>query len=121
MSTGQSAFVGLLIGSLFLLALFVEPPAFMVRLFGRLVAATEAAAGWFYRGRHHVHAPLPARPFERERPTVWQIRARLVSEATFHLTIVPDVRGFDVEIPKWAQAVDLTMIGAGGGGRAANA
>ena len=96
MSTGQGLFVGLLIGSLFLLAIVCEPPAFAVSLFGWI-------RGNFTRGRHHVHAPLPARPFERDRLTVEAIAARLRDEhrAHAHLTIIPDVQGFRDDL-RWA-------------------
>ena len=119
MTHTQGIVVGSIIGGLSVLALFVEPPAFAVALFGWV-------RGNFTRGRHHLHAFGPARPFGRERLTVDALRARLVSEATFHLTIVPDVQGFrdDVrealrtfEIPRGTMAVDCTLLGGGGPGR----
>lgn len=89
MTRPEALGVALLIGSLFGLAVFVEPPAFMVRLFDWL-------AGWFRRGRHHTHAWGPARPFSRERPTVDQLRARIEREAipVAWLSIEPSVEGF---------------------------
>ncbi len=89
MTTIEAVIVGTAIGSLFTLAVFIEPPAFMVRLFDWL-------AGWFRRGRHHTHAWGPARPFSRERPTVDQLRARIEREAipVAWLSIEPSVEGF---------------------------
>lgn len=100
MSTAQSVFVGLLVGSLFLLALFVEPPAWADAAFGWV-------RSWFTRGRHHVHAPLPARPFERERPTVEQIAARIRREGIgrVQLTIVPDVEVFRADLRRQLAAI----------------
>jgi hypothetical protein len=75
MSRPEALALALTIGSLFGLAIFCEPPRFMVDLFGWI-------RSHFTRGRHHVHAALPARPFERERrPTVAAIAARLRREA----------------------------------------
>ncbi|AKF14472.1 hypothetical protein SEA_FLAGSTAFF_35 [Mycobacterium phage FlagStaff] len=93
MTTTQGIVVGSIIGGLSMLALFVEPPAVMVALFGWV-------RGNFTRGRHHLHPLWPARPFEWERPTVEQIRARLEREATpaAWLTIVPDVEPFRATI-----------------------
>lgn len=84
MSTTQGLFVGLAIGSLLLLALFCEPPAFMVALFGWI-------RGNFTRGRHHVR---------RDRPTVEAIAKRLRDEnrARVHLRIVPDVERFTQQL-----------------------
>lgn len=87
MTRPEAALVAVLVGSLFALAIFVEPIPALVRLFGRLVAATDATIGWtrawLHRGRHHVHAPLPARPFERDRITVAQLAHRMAGDVEF--------------------------------------
>lgn len=53
------------------------------------------------RGRHHVHARLLARPFERERITVDQLIARIERERPMPvawLSIEPSVEGFRAAI-----------------------
>lgn len=61
----------------------------------------------FYRGRHHLHASLLARPFdERPRVTVAAIAERLRREArqrrealgTASVVIEPDVHQFDAGV-----------------------
>lgn len=101
MTTIEAVIVGTAIGSLFTLAVFIDPPAFMVRLFGWL-------AGWFRRGRHHTHAWGPARPFSRERPTVEQIQARIAREVKLvprkygrgYIAIDVDVCEFDESLAR---------------------
>ena len=46
-----------------------------------LFALAIALLGGARRGRHHVHARLFARPFERRRLTVAELEARLADEA----------------------------------------
>ncbi|QFG06040.1 hypothetical protein KDW75_gp38 [Mycobacterium phage Mercurio] len=94
------------------------------------------------RGRHHIHARLLARPFERRRLTVAELEARLDAEArrprlvpvgTGYVSIDVKTTGFDEElarvlfelqderarvtIPEGATRLDVALIGAGGTGR----
>ncbi|AKF14898.1 hypothetical protein AVT46_gp37 [Mycobacterium phage MOOREtheMARYer] len=120
MTTIEAVIVGTAIGSLFTLAVFIEPPAFMVRLFGWLVGRTEAFAGWFRRGRHHQRAPLIARPFDERhpRPTPAQIRARIEREVKLvprkygrgYIAIDVDVMEFDEQL---ADVLDQLDAGRG--------
>lgn len=90
----EAATVAVIIGALFALALFAERPA------------------WTRRGRHHVHAMLLARPFERERPTVEAIATRIRREAESRaqlgqlwLSIEPSVHGFQAAIREQLEAI----------------
>ena len=61
------------------------------------------------RGRHHIHARLLARPFERRRLTVAELEARLDAEArrprlvpvgTGYVSIDVQTAGFDEELAR---------------------
>lgn len=110
MTTTQGIIVGGITGALLLLAVFVEPPAFMVRLFDRLVQATDAAFGRIAVYRHTgEHRPADGRV------TLDQIRARLLRESVMFLTITPDVQGFSTEIRRGIERVEIVAIGGGAG------
>lgn len=112
MTTTQGIIVGAIIGALLLLAVLVEPPAFMHRLFDRLVQATDAAFGRIAVYRHTgEHRPADGRV------TLDQIRARLLRESVMWLTIPPDVQGFSTEIRRGIERVEVVAIGGGGAGR----
>lgn len=84
-----------------------------------IIAALSALSLWLLvgpRGRHHLHARWPARPFERERVTVKQLQARILRENTLFLTIVPDVEPFKVEVRRGIERIEAVMIGGGGAG-----
>lgn len=109
---------------------------------GALLALAIALLADPRRGRHHIHARLLARPFERRRLTVAELEARLDAEArrprlvpvgTGYVSIDVKTTGFDEElarvlfelqderarvtIPDGAQRLDVALIGAGGPGR----
>ncbi|ASR77237.1 hypothetical protein SEA_AVOCADO_35 [Mycobacterium phage Avocado] len=110
MTTQQGIIVGTIIGALSLVAIVAEPPAWAIATFGWI-------AGNFRRGRHHLHAPLPARPFERERLTVAALAGRLEAEARRprlvprkygrgYIAIEPDASGFSATLARVLDELD---------------